>query len=277
METNAFLVMIPLIFILLFTEPVYRTFMDPGPLPNPDRTDSLLKWMHSQGTAVALRKDTAFYLFDPNTISAESLVSLGLPEKTANRIINYRNKGGSFSKPEEVLRIFGMDSAWYKRALPWMRFSDQHPKRKNPRISNKLIMLDDINMADSARLEDVYGIGPALARRIIKFRDRLGGFVRISQLTEVYGLDTTVVQSIARQFEVRPGFQPRIIRLNNASTEELGQHPYIRWQAASAIVAYRVQHGPFDSLEQLRQLPFVKDDWIDKIRPYVRLGDFTPK
>ncbi len=277
METNAFLVMIPLIFLLLFTEPVYRTLMDPGPLPNPDRTDSLLKWMQSQGTVVALKKDTAFYPFDPNKISAESLVSLGLHEKTANRIINYRNKGGNFRKPEEVLRIFGMDSAWYQRALPWMRFSDQLPMRKNPRMSNRVIMLDDINTADSARLEDVYGIGPALARRIIRFRERLGGFVRISQLTEVYGLDTTVIQSIARQFEVRPGFQPRIIRLNNASKEELGQHPYIRWQAASAIVAYRVQHGPFDSLEQLRQLPFVKDDWIDKIRPYVRLGDFTPK
>lgn len=235
-----------------------------------DRTDSLLAWM-SQHKSVSLshRLDTVrFYSFDPNKISSDSLVALGLGERVASRIGNYRAKGGHFRKKEDVAKIFGMDSLWYQRASQWMKFPkvekilSQLPKKQR-------LMLQDINIADTLQLQDVYGIGPALARRIVTFRDRLGGFLTMDQLKEVYGLDSIVVLRVKRQFEVKLNFIPRLINVQTASMDDLIRHPYISRRQASAIVAYRSQHHGIDSIGQLLQVKVVDEPWLAKVRPYL--------
>src|SRR3569833_3197280 len=47
----------------------------------------------------------------------------------------------------------------------------------------------ELNSADSAKLTELKGIGPSFARRIINYRNRLGGFINKEQLKEVYGMD----------------------------------------------------------------------------------------
>jgi DNA uptake protein ComE-like DNA-binding protein len=134
---------------------------------------------------------------------------------------------------------------------------------------------EDINLADTIRLQDVYGIGPALARRIVTFRDRLGGFVSMEQLREVYGLDSVVVKRVMRQFEVKAGFEPRKINFREATIEDLILHPYISRRQAQAIIAYRSQH-PLESLEQLRALPMLDEKWFSKMQPYARFAPLPP-
>lgn len=46
----------------------------------------------------------------------------------------------------------------------------------------------DINTATAAQLEEIPGVGPVLAQRIIMYRDQNGGFASVEQLTEVSGI-----------------------------------------------------------------------------------------
>lgn len=271
METNGFLILMPLVLILLFSEPVYRTLVDPEPLTGLDRTDSLLAWMASQERvkSPASLDSIVFHSFDPNQITREGLVALGLNDRTAERMVSYRSKGGRFRRKVDVGKIYGMDSSWLKHAGDWMKFPKEEigAARQQPR--KKRLVLEDINTTDTLRLQDVYGIGPALARRIVTFRDRLGGFVFMEQLRDVYGLDSVVVERVKRQFEVKPGFEPRMLNLQKATYDEIIQHPYISRRQAQAIVAYRKQHDGLDSLEQLVEIKVLDGKWLSKVRPYL--------
>lgn len=271
METNGFLLLMPLMFAILFSERIYRGLADEGPLTGLDRTDSLMAWLAArQGKTEPNALDcVAFRFFDPNRVHREELVAFGLNQRIADRIIRYREKGGRFRKKEDVAKIYGMDSAWMRKAVVWMTFPVQEQRTTAFRAGQKVRTREDINRADTLQLQDVYGIGPALARRIVTFRDRLGGYVVMEQLRDVYGLDSIVVERVRKQFEVRPGFVPRRINLRLATYEELDHHPYISRRQAQAIVAYRRQHDGLDSLGQLLEIRFLDEPWLSKIRPYV--------
>ena len=279
-ETNAFLLFIPLIVIILFSEPVYRQLTADGmdPFANISKTDSLYALFAlaelNQATANKQKADTTqLHPFDPNTATESKLISLALPKGLAGRIVRYREKGGKFRKKEDVLKIFGMDTNWYRRANPWMVFESQKPlPTYSAKATTKPKDREDINTADSIQLDAVYGIGPVLAKRILQFRDRLGGFISMNQLREVYGLDSVVVKNLCKRFEVKVGFQPHLIILNEVRLEVLMAHPYVSRREAQAIVAYRTQHGAFDSLGQLMEIKLVDPKWMARIRGYVQVA-----
>lgn len=273
-ETNAFVILLPLILVLLFSEPLYRQFyLDRDSfLFDIDRTDSLLasmdrKYPDSLRASKPVSNTAHFYPFDPNMIQAHQYVSFGLPEKVASRIERYREKGGRFFKKEDLLRIYGMDTGWFLQAKKWITIPPVLSQNKKPerKIQSREVL--DINVADSTQLLAVYGIGPVLSKRILTFRDKLGGFISMDQLKEIYGLDTSVVLHMKKRFIVSPGFHPRTINLNTASMEELDSHPYISRKEAQAIITYRL-HQAFLSIDQLGEIKTLDQKWVDRVRPY---------
>jgi DNA uptake protein ComE-like DNA-binding protein len=280
-ETNGFLILIPLMTVALFSEPVYRYWTSKMPWDSTEDVrilDSLisqLKWATPDTVIVPKKNHTAsFHSFNPNQVTAQELISMGLSEGIARRLVRFREKGGSFRKKEDVIKIFGMDSTWYQQALPWMTL----PEVKNTiaytsRPNSKEFTLEriDLNLADSLQLLSVYGIGPALSKRIRTFRNRLGGFVNLNQLQEVYGLDSSVLRNLQKKFYIQETFKPKQLSLNSVTREELTNHPYIRWKEAQAILSYRLQHGAFQSLDQLNEVGVLTPEWIARIRPYLLL------
>ncbi|MDF2187396.1 helix-hairpin-helix domain-containing protein [Paraflavitalea sp. CAU 1676] len=126
----------------------------------------------------------------------------------------------------------------------------------------------DINTADTTAFIALRGIGPALAGRIVRFREKLGGFHRMEQVGETYGLPDSTFISITPYLQcISPVL--RTIDINNASFEALDAHPYISRQQAGAIVRYREQHGPYQSVDQLLQITILSPEGLDKIRPYL--------
>jgi len=262
--------------VILFSEPVYEYWLWRQPVDDTaDRLklDSLvkaLKWPEAD-TVKPLKSPVIFHSFDPNEVTETELVKMGLSKYLAHRTITFREKGGRFYTKEEVLKIYGMDTAWYQQASPWMKLPERQERYRSQRTTTKPKQVTpvNINLADSVQLTDVYGIGPSLSRRIRIFRDRLGGFVSMEQLYEVYGLDSAVVSVLKSKFVIEEGFTPRLVRLNAATLEELTRHPYIRRREAQAILSYRLQHGAFHSTEELNRIPVLTPDWIVRIRPYL--------
>ncbi|SIT06313.1 Helix-hairpin-helix motif-containing protein [Belliella pelovolcani] len=122
--------------------------------------------------------------------------------------------------------------------------------------------------ADSIVLQIVPGIGQTMAGRIIKFRDGLGGMHSKDQLLDVYGMTEEVSARVFEFFEFSPGIKSKI-SINTADVQSLAMHPYINYGSAKVIVAYRDQHGPFASADDLFKVRIFTEEWINKIRPYL--------
>lgn len=124
-----------------------------------------------------------------------------------------------------------------------------------------------INQADENQWATLRGIGPVLSGRIVRFRDKLGGFASIGQVGETYGLPDSVFQSIRHRLVLDQ--EHRKLRINQLSAEELAEHPYVNWRQAKAVVAYRQASGPFRRAEDFAVLRVFSEEDHQRIRPYL--------
>jgi competence ComEA-like helix-hairpin-helix protein len=137
------------------------------------------------------------------------------------------------------------------------------------RIKKELFAVD-INLADSASLCMLPGIGSKLASRIIHFRDKLGGFYDIEQVAETYGLPDSTYDRIKPFLNL--GTKALVtININEADLSRLRQHPYIGWTIAKALVQYREQHGPFSSVEDISKISAISTDQVKRLIPYLSI------
>lgn len=282
-ETNAFIVLLPFMFILIIFIPVYKQLFRTEPndfIKEKKELDSIISvWKSTQA------KDSIFEIghatlfeFDPNKATKEELKSLGFTPHLASRIENYRNKGGRFKLKTDLLKIYGMDSALYFRLSKYIELPDNinstQPDEIKPssqiRVQNTIEKFN-INLADSSQFIRIYGIGSKLSVRIIKYRESLGGYISMNQLFEVYGLDSTVVKELSEKSFIENDFTPKTLSINSATERELASHPYIRYKLAKAITAYRFQHGNFSSLDELMNISVINQTTFNKITPYLSL------
>lgn len=126
----------------------------------------------------------------------------------------------------------------------------------------------ELNTADSATLTELKGIGPSFARRIIGYRNRLGGFCRKEQLLEVYGLDSDRYAGLQAQVSVNPSEIKRT-NINTVNFEMLSRFPYLSYKQANAVIQFREQHGQYESLADLKNIAIMDKNTIQKIEPYI--------
>jgi competence protein ComEA len=283
-ETNGFLVLLPILLLILFSEPLYRYWVSSQKQDFTDESkylDSLVATLDKQSPRLdSSEQQTAqnLFAFNPNETTKDELIELGFSGKLATRIINYRNKGGTFRIKNDLLKMYGMDSSLFDVVKPYMLLPDSVIKKqfasKNfiDETKKKVVIIRfDINTADTTHLKSIYGIGEKLSLRIIKYRESLGGFIRPDQLQEVFGLDTAVVNRLAAKSFIEENFHPKKLNLNTATEEELEKHPYLNRKEAKAIVSYRFQHGKFNSVEEVQKIYLLDKITSDKIAPYLTL------
>lgn len=129
----------------------------------------------------------------------------------------------------------------------------------------------DINVADSIELKSIRGIGSVLSSRIIKYRNWLGGFKSKNQLKEVYGLNDSLLLALDTLVFVSPDYKPQLLDINNLSAAELKRHPYISYNIAKALDAYKFQHGSISSIDDLRKVKLMDSITLQKLLPYLNL------
>lgn len=221
------------------------------------------------------------FAFNPNTASKVELSALGLSERVIRTLLNFRSKGGRFYQKEDLQKIYGLKQEDYEQLAPYIEIPAKAAPSLSPAIAKANIPRDlphsyekapvviDINQATAEEWEQLRGIGPAYAKRIVSFRDKLGGFVNIDQVAETYHLPDSTFQAI--RLSLRPSPIPTPLAINTAEAKQLQAHPYLNWKQANAIVNYRMQHGYFTQKEDLYQLHALPDAVVDKIIPYLKL------
>jgi competence ComEA-like helix-hairpin-helix protein len=132
----------------------------------------------------------------------------------------------------------------------------------------KEIFIIELNSADTFELQRLRGIGPSFARRIIRYRERLGGYLDKSQLLEVFGMDTAKYKEIREHLTVNRDSIHKI-NLNEVTFKQLMAHPYFPFEVTKYIMIYRKDHKRFKSTEELLLIKNVSDSAYKKIKPYV--------
>ncbi|MHC1775067.1 MAG: ComEA family DNA-binding protein [Lentimicrobium sp.] len=225
-----------------------------------------------------VRRSITPFRFDPNSLDKNGWMKLGFSEKQATGIMKYIEKGGRFRKKEDLKKLYAISGETYNLLEPYIEIADQDPQRKHPdKDENRPASATgfavkkyqvELNSADSAELVKVYGIGPATARRILRYREKLGGFASPEQLKEVSGIDSTryemIKDGVFADAEV-------IIKIdvNNATIVQLRQHPYIDYYVAKSIVDRRISRGEFTSPDELSEIPLIYETLFKKLRPYI--------
>lgn len=227
--------------------------------------------------------------FDPNEADSALLCRIGLPGWMARNVVRYRQKGGVFREPEDFRRIYGMTDERFETLRPYIRIAHQDTatapmtadkiqpdttskdSTRKPAISlfqhvrkYPAGTIIELNQADTTELKKIPGVGSVIARMIVKYRTRLGGYYSVSQLKDIrlradllepwFSVDTTAI---------------RRINLNKGGTASLRRHPYINFYQARAIVEWRKEHGPLKDLTPFEQHPdFTKED-LERLGHYV--------
>ncbi|GIV44184.1 MAG: hypothetical protein KatS3mg035_1307 [Bacteroidia bacterium] len=189
-----------------------------------------------------------------NINSADSIeLSHFLPHYLASRIFKYREKKGNFKNWQEIHTVYGLDSShiFLIQHFCYLEPIENHKKNDKP-FKKKNIF--NLNLADSLQLEKLPRIGPKMAARIIKYRNLLPYFIDYAQLSEVYGMNDTIIDILKKNtfLEKPQNFQP--YNLNELEYQALSKHPYIGKQNAKILVNYRNMHGNFRSWEDLKNI-----------------------
>lgn len=280
-ERNGIYVLLLLIALALFAPKVYRLINPPQPT---DFSLTTLVAVQPNGPVFASdstlqtieQPQAELFVFNPNTADSLTLVSLGFTPKTARSIVNYRSKGGKFKKPEDLYRIFNVDSHFISTLLPYVQldaeeeYQSQFKPNQYAAKEKKVFVPVELNTADSLQLVGLYGIGPKMASKIIDYRNRLGGFFRVEQLTEIWGIDEFLLEELNGKIYVDLS-KVKYLPINSITYDELKLNPYLRFKTASAIINYRKHHGAFKRVEDLMQVILLPDSTYQKLLPYLKL------
>jgi len=142
----------------------------------------------------------------------------------------------------------------------------------------KIDTILELNSADTTELKLIRGIGSSMAKRIVKYRERLGGYSDVRQLLDDELYMDQYGHSIRSRYSLSDSILPaftvcidsiRPIAVNHASVERLQAHPYISHSLAKEIYTLRREQVKIKNIDELRVLPHMNDSLIQRLAPYL--------
>lgn len=216
--------------------------------------------------------------FDPNMADSIELSRLGLPGYVVRNILKYRQKGGRFKTTESFSRIYGLEPDLYERLKPYIRIAESkviEVEKKDTMMVREGVekktfkypegILVDVNEADTTELKKIPGIGSGIAKAIVSYRIRLGGFYALEQLAEIEYMTPTLMKWFKLE---EPVVRP--LKVNEAGLETLRSHPYLNFYQAKVIIEHRRKKGKLKSLSQLSLYEEFTEKDLERLSAYLK-------
>lgn len=238
-------------------------------------------------TQQSVLADTLFS-FNPNTLSDDGWDSLGFSKKDVSILRKYQAAGGKFKIKSDVSKLYFVTDENYQSLEPFIdlpikksnRYQDT--TKYNRGKGNKVSWSDtaktdyyrysdiicDLNLADTNELKELPYIGSFYSRKIVEYREQLGGYNTLAQLLELWKMTPETIDKFANRVSID---QSVIIKLNvNAMTaQELSSHPYITSHLASQIVLLRESEGAFPANDHNCLNGLLNAELCSKLAPYL--------
>lgn len=219
-----------------------------------------------------IKEDTIpLYLhqFDPNTADSIELLQLGFKPWMVRNMLRYREKNGVWRTKESLKRVYGMTDDLYEQIEPYVVIVETDTATlQNIVYQEKKDTILNLNTCDTAELKYLRGVGSYYARRIVQYRNMLGGYVSAEQLYEIEKLPDTTVDSIIFHFIVNSDEIHRI-DVNHSSVERLARHPYLSFAQAKAIYTLRRTRFRLQSIDDLYDIDCLTETDINRLEPYL--------
>lgn len=214
--------------------------------------------------------------FNPNFISDYKAYILGISAEQLSRLQSFRETGKYVNSAKEFQEVTGVSDSLLATIEPLFKFPDWVTQKKTgyPSSYDKKptakIIKKDLNTATAEDLLPIRGIGEKLSERILKYRERLGGFSSKKQLGEIYGLSEEVISEIWRYFDLLSPAHVTKIELNQASKKELSKIPYLSYREVEALLIFRSERGNLSSLNDLQAINFSAEK-IEQLSWYLKV------
>ena len=223
------------------------------------------------------RIEVVLAAFDPNSADSIEFLQCGLPPFIAHTILQYRRAGGKFRTADDFSRVYGLSSEKFNILKPYIQISEAFRRKQDTLHFIKKEEKDtlavykypegtlvDLNEADTTELKKILGIGSGIARMIVAYRKRLGGFYDTVQLKEVNYVD----EDMLKWFKL--GNTPiHRINANKAGLDKLRSHPYMNFYQAKVIIEYRRKKGKLKSLSQLSLYEEFTEKDLERLSHYL--------
>ncbi len=209
--------------------------------------------------------------FNPNTLTEEEWLQMGLTDRQVRNIMNYKAKGGKFYLKNDLGKLYTISEEEFAQLEPFIVLPEVARGRSGKSLSSrggvstgsttasaaptekKAIPIVDLNTVDSTTLVELPQIGPYTAVRIIEFREKLGGFIDKEQLRDVKGMDDARFAAIQPYINLG-AVEIRKIDVNRADFKTLVHHPYLNYEQVKRIVNQREKRGMIKNWAQLEEL-----------------------
>ncbi|MFV0345684.1 MAG: helix-hairpin-helix domain-containing protein [Bacteroidales bacterium] len=299
-ERKALFALSVIIALLLLANIFYKQLFTNEYKPNKDTEAEISAYLDSVKMAEEERNIPIFFTFDPNTSPSDSIMQLSISKYVKSNIIRYRESGGKFRKKEDLKRIYGMTDSIYALLEAWIVIDktatietkaqktvaeyqsiesvevpkvETHTNKNSKELGNtkaaeKVFAKVELNSADTTILKALPGIGSSYARRIVKYRELLGGYYSVEQLKEVYGMKDEYYQRFAPHCSIDMN-KIRKININFADYRELIRHPYIDKDMTQALLNYRNKNGSFTSIDKLLDVEGFDKIKFDRVKYYL--------
>jgi competence ComEA-like helix-hairpin-helix protein len=195
-------------------------------------------------------------------------------------MLKYRAKGGKYRKKEDMKKLYGMTDSMYMALEPYICIKQDTTVRDSIQVdsirvdtlpkwkSTKKDTILNLRTADTTELKMIRGIGSYRAKMIIRYREQLGGYVRVEQIMEAKGMDKAVADSILPHFYI-DSIVVEKMSINKMRPEVMSRHPYLNFEQAKAIYEYRRKHIRIKSAEELQKIKELSSEDIEKILIYL--------
>ena len=239
------------------------------------------------------QKQAQRFKFNPNTISDEKWLSLGLNKGQVKVLRKYINKGGKFKHPNDVLKFKMVDESLWNELIPYIEIESKSQSTAAinlPNDSNEITSSNkekireekfnnfrknlsfEFNTCSRFNFKQLNLIDSITIDKIMYYKRALGGFVTLAQLYEIENVDTSNFTQLKAHLTLDLN-SVKTININNCSVSQLNKHPYISYNLATALVNYRNTHGKYGQINDLKKCIAMNDQILKKISPYIRFND----
>lgn len=283
-QRNGLLVLSIISFSLLLIRIIYPYFISPGNiiiknLPLVERKlDSAYENSQKQfsNNFSEDKKEYTLFVFDPNSVSFDQLLQLGFKEKAAKTFLKFREKGFVFKEKKDLQKVYGISDNFFAQLEPYILIESKavsEDKAQAKEETKNLVQTKtqtkekvELNSADSLTLIELNGIGPAFAKRILKYRSILGGYISIQQLKEVYGFNDESFEKVKNAFKIDASLVKKI-DVNKDDFKTINKHPYLSYELTKTIFEWRKKA----SITAINLKDIINDDSVyNKLLPYLQ-------
>ncbi|WP_375563102.1 helix-hairpin-helix domain-containing protein [Bernardetia sp. OM2101] len=205
----------------------------------------------------------------------------GFPKEEYERLKDYINLPDSVDRKEYYKNKYASNKKYdnkynkksnyknYDNNKSKNNYTSDYKKKEYKKYVPKIIKKFDINIADTAILKQIRGIGEKTSVRIEKFRDAIGGFHSLNQVQDVYGLSPEAFEELQKYAFIASSFKVKKININTADYQTLKSHSYINGKAASILLKYKKQHGNYTTIEDIKKSRAIDKENLTKLIPYL--------